>query len=129
MGKCKRSDKEFTREQRLAKENKELKKELAYLRKQITRLDGDRFEVLRQIVADQEETERFQENMGLSSSNPDTLKRDWSCRKCESGYLEINLYSKMGQTWYYRACNGCNHRTTGKRYDAGSVKGIIKNEF
>jgi uncharacterized protein with von Willebrand factor type A (vWA) domain len=125
VGKTKRSDKEFTREQRLAKENRELKRELSHLRKQITRLDGDRFEDLRQMVADQEENQKFQENMGPVSSSLETLKRDWACRKCD-GYLEINLYPKMGQTFYYRACNKCRHRTTGKRYDA-AVKGILKN--
>lgn len=127
MGKSKRADKEFTREQRLIKENRQLKQELKHLRKQITRLDGDRFETLRQIVADQEETERFQDAMGPVTSSLETLKRDWACRECKDGYLEINLYPKMGQTYYYRACNKCRHRTTGKRYDSESVKGILKN--
>jgi hypothetical protein len=124
MGKSKRSDKEFTKEQRLSKENRELKRELGHLRKQITRLDGDRFETLRQMIVDQEETQRFQEN--IPSSNMKELKREWACQKenC-NGFLEIVLYSKLSQTYYYRACNACSHRTPGKRYDT-EVKGIIK---
>lgn len=126
MAKNTRGSKEFSREQRLSKENKQLKKELSHLRKQIARLDGDRFETLRQMCQDSEESNRFQENMGSSSSNIETLKKDWACRKCTPGYLEIMLYPKLNQTWYYRKCNSCNNRTTGQRYDSGSVKGIIK---
>lgn len=127
MGKSKRSDKEFTREQKLVRENRQLKQELKHLRKQIARLDGDRFETLRQMVADQEETERFQENMPPPSSNLETLKKDWACNSCSTGFLEITLYTKIGQTFYYRKCSECQNRTKGKRYDSESVKGIIKN--
>lgn len=125
MGKSKRSDKEYTREQRLVKENKALKKELAHLRKQIARLDGSRFETLRSMVADQEESQRFQEINAPVISNIEALKRDWACRSCSEGFLEIVLYSKLGQTWYYRKCNCCHHRTHGKRYSE-EVKGIVK---
>ena len=128
MGKTRRGTKEFTKEQRLVKENRQLKRELNHLRKQIARLDGDRFEVLREMVADQEETERFQQNMGESVSNTEALKRDWACRACSSGFLQIILYSKQGLTHYYRKCSECDHRTKGKRYDDQSVKGIIKSE-
>lgn len=127
MGKSKRSDKEFTREQRLVKENRQLKRELNHLRKQIARLDGDRFETLRQMCADNEESERFQENAGPSISSLEVLKKDWACKECEVGYLEIALYTKLGQTFYYRKCNSCSNRTKGKRYDGDSVKGILKN--
>jgi predicted RNase H-like nuclease (RuvC/YqgF family) len=125
VGKTKRSDKEFTKEQRLSKENRELKRELSHLRKQIARLDGDRFETLRQMVADQEESMRFQNISEDANPTVESLKREWKCRECEEGFLEIVLYSKMGQTHYYRTCSECDHRTKGKRYGE-SVKGIIK---
>ena len=127
MGKSRRSDKEYTKEQRLSKENRQLKKELSHLRKQIARLDGDRFETLRQMCADNEEKERFNENMGPAKSTVETLKKDWACRQCSTGFLEISLYSKLGQTFYFRKCNSCANRTKGKRYDDQSVKGIVKN--
>lgn len=127
MGKSKRSDKEFTREQRLSKENRQLKKELAHLRKQISRLDGDRFETLRQMCEDSEERERFQESVGPVNSNIETLKKEWACHSCSVGWLEITLYSKLGISHYYRKCNSCDYRTKGQRYDSSSVKGIVKN--
>ena len=127
MGKTTRGLKEFTREQRLSKENRQLKQELKHLRKQIARLDGDRFETLRQMCVDSEENQRLQESLGPVSSSLDSLKKDWACNRDNcTGYLEINLYPKLGLTHYYRACNSCPNRTKGKRYDEESVKGIIK---
>lgn len=127
MGKSKRTDRSFTREQRLSKENRQLKKELAHLRKQIARLDLDRFETLRQMVADHEESKRFEESAVEANSNIEALKRDWACHECDNGFLEIVLYSKMGTTQYYRKCNNCTNRTKGKRYEE-TVKGILKND-
>lgn len=127
MGKFKRSDKEYTREQRLLKENRQLKQELNHLRKQIARLDNSRFETLRQMVADAEETKRFDKNMNQINTNTESLKKDWACRKCKTGFLEIVLYSKLSETWYYRRCNACENRTKGKRYGE-QVKGLLKDE-
>ncbi len=121
-----RGSKEFTREQRLIKENRQLKRELAHLRKQITRIDVDRFETIKEMVTDYQEAERLQENLGNPNSNIEALKKQWECRDCGTGTLEISLYSKMGQTFYYRKCNNCPKRTKGQRYDSNSVKGIIK---
>ena len=125
MGKTRHCDKEFTREQRLIKENRQLKRELNHLRKQISRLDGDRFETLRQMVADNAESQRFQENSNSVNSNIEDLKKNWACNKCATGFLEIILYSKRNATWYYRKCSECDNRTHGKRYGE-DVKGIIK---
>ena len=126
MGKNTRGSKEFTKEQRLVKENRELKRELSHLRKQISRLDGDRYETIRQLAADNDESMRFQNIAEESNSNLEALKKEWACRNCDGGVLEICLYPKTGQTWYYRKCTDCKNRTQGKRYDEQSVKGIIK---
>ena len=126
MGKSKRSDKSFTREQRLSRENRQLKQELKHLRKQIARLDGERLESLR--VAEAEDTEKFQKDLESPSSNIEALKKEWACRVCQTGVLEIILYSKLGgETWYYRRCSDCYKRTKGQRY-AETVKGIVKND-
>ena len=125
MAKNTRGAKEFTREQRLIKENRQLKRELSHLRKQISRLDLEGLEAAKQICFDQEEKDRFNENMGDPNSSLEVLKKAWACNKC-SGWLEITLYSKLGQTFYFRKCNSCNNRTKGQRYDEDSVKGIVK---
>lgn len=127
MGKSKRSDKEFTREQKLAQENKQLKQELGHLRKQISRLDASRIETIKEMCVDYEESKRFNENVGEMGSSLERLKKEWACKKCPDGFLEINLYPKLGVTWYYRSCSSCgkNNRTLGQRYDEKSVKGIM----
>ncbi len=125
MGKSKRSDKEFSRERRLAQENKQLKQELGHLRKQISRLDASRIETIKDMCADYEESNKFNENAGEMGSSLERMKKEWACRKCSLGFLEITLYSKLGQTHYFRKCNNCDNRTIGQRYDEKSVKGIL----
>lgn len=127
MAKNTRGSKEFTREQKLIKENRQLKRELGHLRKQISRIDFDRIETVKQMCVDYEDSKKFKENVDEISSNIEDLRRQWACKNCEIGYLEITLYSKLGETFYFRKCNSCNNRTKGKRYDSESVKGILKN--
>lgn len=125
MGKNTRGIKEFTREQRLIKENRQLKRELGHLRKQISRLDLEGLENAKQLVFDHEEKQRLNETLPDVNSNIEALKKEWACRNCQIGWLEITLYSKLGVSHYYRKCNSCDYRTKGKRYGE-SVKGIIK---
>jgi len=127
VGKTKYGVKEFTREQRLIKENRQLKRELSHLRKQISRLDLEGLENAKQMVFDHEEKERLNRDIGAPSSNLEALKKEWSCLQCTTGWLEITLYSKLGITHYYGKCNSCDNRTKGQRYDSASVKGIIRN--
>lgn len=128
MGKSKRSDKEYTREQKLSKENKMLKRELAHLRKQISRLDLEGLEAAKQVHFDQEEKSRLNEAVGEPNSGLERLRETWTCKDCNSGWLEIFLYPKMASTWYYRICSNslCKKRTKGQRYDEQSVRGILK---
>ena len=127
MSKNTRAVKEFTREQRLIKENRQLKRELAHLRKQISRLDLEGLEAAKQMCFDHEEKQKLNEELGEPNSNLEALKKEWGCNECGTGFLEITLYSKLGQTFYYRRCNNCPKRTKGQRYDSSSVKGILKN--
>ena len=125
MGKSKRTDREFTRERKLVQENKQLKQELGHLRKQIARLDASRIETIKDMCSDYEESNKFNENVGEIGSSLERLKKEWACRKCSAGFLEITLYSKLSQTFYFRRCNNCDNRTSGQRYDEKSVKGIM----
>jgi hypothetical protein len=119
MGKSKRSDKEFTREQRLIRENNQLKQELKYLRKQITKLNIDQFEDFKITNCDLKDNEN-------DIHDPEDLKKVWACKKCNRGWLEITVYSKLNQDFYYRKCNFCDNRTKGKKYSI-LVKGIFVN--
>lgn len=119
MGKSKRGVKEYTREQELIHENKQLKQELRHLRQQISAMDANRMKAINSICAD------YKEDSNEMGPSLEKLKKEWACRKCLKGFLEITLYSKLGITHYYRACSDCDHRTPGQRYDEKSVKGIM----
>lgn len=123
MGKARRGDKERSNEQRLKYENSKLRREVSSLRKQLARLDLDRHSYVRDIIEEHmagEEVDQSTQSMLKSMENT------WRCNSCNEGHLQIQLYSKIGETWYYRACsNDCGNRTVGKPYDPNSVKGIL----
>lgn len=126
MGKSRTDNRGNTREQRLQHENEKLKKVIAQLRKQLARIDLDRYSSVKEIVHQyyrQEDAERHaeREREGLEQ-----LKREWVCNSCSgAGHLEIILLNKMNDLFYYRQCTNCTHRTKLQRYNK-NVRGIVK---
>ena len=58
------------------------------------------------------------------------MKKEWKCKECAEGYLEIFLYGRLDETWYFRRCHNfphCKNRTKSQKYDPTKVKGIVKN--
>ena len=120
-----RGDKEHTRLQQMQHENSRLKREISKLRKQLARLDLDRHSYVKDIVDEHFANEEQEETTGKMLER---LKDEWKCRECSDGFLEIVLYSKMGEPWYFRKCNGlnCAHRTKSQHYNPEKVVGPIK---
>lgn len=115
-------DREYSKTQKLAHENKKLQKEVASLKRQLAKLDLDRYSYVKETLDDHyalEDQDTHTEDMLQS------LKNQWSCFKCSEGFLEINLYTRQETTYYYRKCNCCSHRTTSKPYSS-AVKGIVR---
>lgn len=138
MGKSRRGNKERTREQELKYENKEfrrrerdkdneinqLKRQVSSLRKQLARIDLDRYSHVRDIV----EEHYAEEERELSTSDMlKSMKDQWKCHECGVGHLEICLYTRQDGTFYYRHCNNCTNRTKSQKYDPNTVQGIIKD--
>ena len=121
MGKSRTDRNGLTREQRLLKENQGLKRTIQSLRKQLAKLDLDRYDQVCDIIEEHSSNNEGQEILSK-------LKDEWKCRECEMGYLEIILYSKINTLWYHRKCNCCPNRTKSQKYDPKSVQGIIKEE-
>lgn len=122
MGKARRSDKEYSREQKLAHENQALKRHVSSLRKQLARLDLDRYSQLKETIEQYYQEDRHQEGQDIL----DKARQEWACREANClGFLEIIVFTKMGEPWYYRACNCCFHRTKSQKHTK-DVKGIIK---
>lgn len=125
MGKSKRSDKEFTKEQKLIHENRQLKRQVSSLRKELARVDLDRYNNLKETIEEhyQEDSEHFE----TSQEMLEKVKNEWKCHQegCE-GFLEIFTYNKIGDTWYYRICSRapiCKNRTKSQKYSP-AVRGI-----
>lgn len=124
MGKSKRADREFSREKRLSHENTKMKREIGRLRKILARIDLDKYGQLKETI-EQNCTEESQES---GRSLLERLKEEWRCTetpRCE-GYLEIFIFNKIDNSYYYRKCSNCPHRTKSQKYDPGTVKGILK---
>jgi hypothetical protein len=121
MGKTRRGHKEYSREQQLIHENKRLKRELGALRKQLARIDLDRYDGIKELIEKSYQLEEELEGRQILEK----LKERWRCRECARGFLEIIIYNRPDSTCYYRQCNVCSHRTKSQRYSP-SVPGIIK---
>lgn len=122
MGKSTRGSKERNRLQELNYENQRLKRENDQLRKRLARIDLDQYGQIKKTIRKHEkEQEKKQTNDILGK-----LRQEWACHEpgCD-GFLEIFVYNRMNDTWYFRKCNspGCKKRTKSKKYDP-SVKGI-----
>lgn len=123
MGKTTRGHKEFSREQQVLHENKALKREIARLRKELARIDLDRYSQVKDMIEKSYQMEEELEGKKILKK----LKKDWKCHECERGHLEIFCYNRPDSTWYYRQCNNCSHRTKSQRYTPG-IEGILKDE-
>ena len=123
MGKLRRGAKEISREQKFAHENKMLKRELSQLRKQLARIDLDRYDSVKEML--EEHNPESQAHFGAEFL--ENLKKTWLCNDCRQGYLEIIIYNKVNATFYYRQCTHCPNRTTSQKYDSEKVKGIVKD--
>jgi len=122
VGKSKDRTGEISREQRFVKENQALKRENSRLRKLLARIDLDRYDQVREIIE-----EHYSERKNEGQEILDKMKEEWRCHQCRTGLLEIFLFNKINETYYYRKCNGCTNRTKSKKYTP-SVRGIIKKE-
>lgn len=110
-GRSQKTDKELTRVQKIAHENKKLKEEIARLRKTIVRMDSGWCPgCLKRYDEDGKNTKLPEPDI----SKPE--QKDRTCFKCNEGKLSIVKYYKMSEQWYYRACNKCSHRTRGKKF-------------
>lgn len=123
MSRSTRGEKEYTRLQEFINENRRLKRLVSSLRKQLARIDLDRHGYVKDIVDEHFANEEHDET---TVKMLERLKEEWKCHECHVGYLEVVPYLKMGDTWYFRHCNNCPHRTKSQRYNPEKVQGPIK---
>lgn len=126
MGKNTRGQKEYSREQELKYENAKLRREISSLRRQIARLDIDRYVDLREMV---EKQINIEENEARLEAQAKKMQKAYPCFSCNNGHLEILKYPKADGIWYYRECSNssCMKRTKSQRY-SDKVEGIISKK-
>lgn len=113
MGKSRNYDREYTLIERLKKENAELKRTVAKIRRQMDRLniDHDRYRTLRELIHQQVQEERQSKKS----------KRDWTCHSCGKGLMKIYIFTRRDGTFYFRRCTmeDCNNQTKLQKYSEG----------
>jgi septal ring factor EnvC (AmiA/AmiB activator) len=124
MGKSRKGiDKEYSEIQRLKHENRELKRSLSRLRKQLDRVDLEQYENIKELVEIQAEEERARDH----TKDLESLKQRWVCHKCQGDYLRIIIISRRDGVHYFRKCGSCPNRTKVKKY-TNEVEGIKEDE-
>lgn len=124
MGKTKRGDREYSREQELLYKNKQLQRENAKLRKMNARANLDKFSSAADLIEQNYQGVDAPEGIRIVEK----LKKEWACKEpgCD-GYLEIFTFNKIDVTYYFRKCSNseCQNRTKTQLYTP-EVTGIVK---
>jgi len=119
----KKTDKEFTTEQKLKKENKKLKKQIAQLRKIINRIDLDQYDNLKNTIIKQELEEKEKKSIDRATKDQAQKEEAWKCYNCNMGVLRLIIFENRVGIRYYRCCDNCSKRTKAKTYN-DKVDGI-----
>lgn len=112
MGKSRQDRNGYTKEQRLVHENQQLKREVARLRKNLAKLDLDRYENVKDAINEHYQDDRAEEGQRILQK----VKDQWLCHSCGIGHLQMIVYNKPGGTFYFRKCDKCAKRTAPKQY-------------
>ena len=119
MGRKKYTDKEYDMLDKLKHENAKLKKQVSSLRKQLQRVDLDRYENLKDLIH-----KHYNEDLGERiAEEREKLKKQWECNHCGTGFLKIYTINRFDGLVYYRKCTDCSNRTKVKPY-TDKVEGI-----
>ena len=113
------NDREFDLLQKMKHENEKLKKQNKTLRRQLQKVDIDRYQNLKDII--QKQYEQDLEDQFKEDNNK--LIRRWECHKCEEGFLKLYTISRRDGAFYYRKCTECNNKTPIKPY-TDKIEGI-----
>jgi predicted RNase H-like nuclease (RuvC/YqgF family) len=121
MKRRKLSDGEYDQVQRLRNENKKLKHQISQLRKQMSRIDVDRFQNLKEVIEAQERQDRVEQQ----EAEDKALAQKWECWECKQGTLRLTVLERLDGVFYYRKCDtqGCRKRTKLQRYNK-DVEGL-----
>jgi len=102
-----RGTKEYDELQETRHENRRLKRTISQLRKQISRLDLDRYHNLSELI---EKHDREEKDIKLKDHKR-AVEKIWECWKCREDILRLVIIERRDGTHYFRRCKNCHHRT------------------
>lgn len=119
MSNKKYSDKEYSDLQKLKQENKNLKKKLSTLRKQLARIDIDQHDNIKDLIDKYAEEEIIQRK----EDEIKRLEEKWKCHQCQTGHLKLIILERRDNVFYFRKCDNCSKRTPTKKWEEG-IEGL-----
>lgn len=125
MGKGRRSvgDGELRAIRRLKLENQKLKKQISSLRKQLNRVDVDRYSYIHDMLDNQvDEDVQFERDRDLED-----VKKKWECHTCARDYLRITIVRRADGEFYFRRCPTCLYKTRLKKF-TNDIEGIDSDD-
>jgi hypothetical protein len=105
--------------QRLKRENDRLKKQVSSLRKQLARVDIDRYENLQDLIHKYDKEEAAE----IIAKEHKAKEQKWKCYECPEGILRLKVFERQDGIFYMRKCDKCVNRTKLKRWSK-EVEGI-----
>ena len=112
-------DKEYTKEQKYRKELEKLKRENARLKKLIARINLEESANLKDEILRQERDNQIE----ITLKKQKQAEEAWRCWDCNEGILRLKIFEIHNGARYYRKCDHCSKRTSGKKYTK-DVKGV-----
>jgi hypothetical protein len=125
MGRRRRNynDKEYAELERLKHENQKLKRQVSALRKQISRLDVDRYNNVKELLEKQANDDAYE----YVHKEKQKAEQQWRCYSCGSGVLRTKRMHRRDGSFYYRKCDNekCTNRTNTKPIPPdGKIEGV-----
>lgn len=105
--------------QKLKRENDRLKRQVSSLRKQIARVDIDRYENLQDLIHKYDQEEAAE----IIAKEVKAKEEKWRCYECPDGILRLKVIQRQDGTFYYRKCDKCTNKTKLKKWDK-NVEGV-----
>lgn len=122
-----KGSKEYNDSQRLRHELDKAKETISRLRKQLQKVDVNRYQDIQDLIERRnEESDQVTQN----DREQESLKSKWACHACNDGHLVIRELHRLDGVFYYRKCSNsktCQNRTKPKRWHK-DVEGIKANE-
>jgi len=99
--------------QKVKRENDKLKKQISSLRKQLARIDINRYENLQDLMQKFDKIE-VEDDLKLSKK---AKEKKWKCFNCEEGILRLKVFERPDGIFYLRKCDCCDNRTKLKKWN------------